>query len=133
MYLLETRQIAKEETTPAKTLALLAQSQDYYVRKNIAANPNTPTEILLIVCREFPDEVMNNPVIPLLFLETPELFTCEFTTEFPQLKYFISLEINRLNWCNYDRQYLNQQYEALNKSELTPEQQYDFLCDLKLL
>lgn len=133
MYLAQIRQIAQEETTSPKILALLAQSQDYYVRKNIAANPNTPTEILLVICREFPDEVMNNPVIPLLFLESPDLLTCEFTINFPQLKYFINLEINRLNWCSCDRRYLDRQYEALNKSELTLEQQYDFLCYLKML
>lgn len=133
MYLDKIRQIAEDETTAPGVLAQLAKSQDYYTRKYVAANPNTPPEILLSICREFPDEVMNNPVIPLLILENPYLLTCEIKIGFPQLKYFIDLEIKRLSWSDRDKKYLDKKYEQLNKSELTDEQKYDFLCYLKLL
>ena len=62
----EARQLAQDETTAPEILAELAKSQDYRTRQNVAKNPNTPKEILLNICIEFPSEVMNNPVISTL-------------------------------------------------------------------
>ena len=132
MYLGKIRQIAEDKTTAPDILAQLAQSPDYYTRKNVAANTNTPTKILLSICREFPDEVMNNPVIPLLILEDPYLLTCKLKLGFPQLEYFIDLEIDRLDWSDRRKKYLKEKYGQSHQDYLTDEQKYDFLCYLKL-
>ena len=62
----EARLLAEDETTEPEILAELAKSQDYQTRKNVAKNTNTPKEVLLHICMEFPSEVMNNPVISTL-------------------------------------------------------------------
>ena len=62
----EARQLAQDENTPPEILAELAKSQDYRTRQNVAKNPNTPKEVLLNICMEFPGEVMNNPAIAML-------------------------------------------------------------------
>ncbi|NES98908.1 MAG: hypothetical protein F6K32_27835, partial [Desertifilum sp. SIO1I2] len=35
----------------------------------VVANPNTPTEVLWQLGKEFPQQLLENPVLPLLFLE----------------------------------------------------------------
>ena len=40
----------------------------------IARNPGTPREILLWLVETHPQAVLENPVLPLLLLETPTLF-----------------------------------------------------------
>jgi hypothetical protein len=37
-------------------------------------NPNTPQKYLLRFAADFPDEILNNPILPLLLLENPDLF-----------------------------------------------------------
>ena len=68
----QTRQSARDETTPAEVLASLAISEDYRTRKYIAANPNTPEEILQRLGLEFPEEIIDNPIFNLLWLEKPD-------------------------------------------------------------
>lgn len=67
------RQLAKDETTAPEILQELATSEDYLTRQSVAANPNTPTEILLKLGVEFPEELLNNPIFDLLLLENPNL------------------------------------------------------------
>ncbi|WP_448266063.1 hypothetical protein [Nostoc sp. DSM 114159] len=42
------------------------------VREAVAKNPNTPTEVLLKLGKEFPDAITANPIFNLLLLENPE-------------------------------------------------------------
>lgn len=51
----------------------LANKSDYKILSAIASNPNTPTDILWKVGLDFPEEVLSNPVLPLLLLENPNL------------------------------------------------------------
>lgn len=69
-----TRIIANNSNTPPEQLRKLADSSDAITRSYIAANPNTPTEVLLLLCGEFPAQFLNNPILSLLFLENPHVF-----------------------------------------------------------
>ncbi|MDZ8030455.1 hypothetical protein [Nostoc sp. DedSLP04] len=42
------------------------------VHEAVAKNPNTPTEVLLKLGKEFPDAITANPIFNLLLLENPE-------------------------------------------------------------
>ena len=64
---------ATNSATPPKLLAELASSKDFEIRKAVASNPNTPTDVLLKISTEFPKEVIENPVFDLLLLENPSL------------------------------------------------------------
>lgn len=71
----QARLVANNPSTPPEELRKLADSGDAITRSHVAANPNTPTEVLLNLGGEFPGQVLNNPILPLLFLENPHLFT----------------------------------------------------------
>ena len=64
---------AKLETTSGDRLKELATSDDAAIRKAVANNPNTPTNILWQLGSEFPDQLLVNPVFDLLLLENPNL------------------------------------------------------------
>ena len=66
--------------------------------RNAASNPNTPTDTLLTICFEFPKEVINNSVIPLLLLENPFIFSCSIDFDFNNIKHLIDIEIKLLGW-----------------------------------
>ena len=68
------------------TLKELAKYDDCLTRQYVAGNPNTSAEILLNICFEFPNEVINNPVIPLLLLEDPHILTCKIPLHFNEVK-----------------------------------------------
>ena len=70
------RQEAQDETTSPKRLRELAFSDDSSTRRSVANNPNTPTETLLSLSDEFPQEVLNNDVIFLILMENSSLFSC---------------------------------------------------------
>lgn len=67
------RLVASNPGATPELLRELAGSRDPHTRQNVAANPNTPTEVLLKLGEEFPQEVVNNPVFSLLFLENPNI------------------------------------------------------------
>ena len=67
------RQQAQDENTAPEILAELANNKDYLTRQYVTANPNTPTETLLILGREFSIELLSNPIIDLLLLENLDL------------------------------------------------------------
>ena len=132
----QARQLAKDETTLPEVLAILAKSEDYPTRRSVAANPNTPTAILLNVCREFPAEVMNNPVVPLLLLENPYIFSCNISDDldFNYIKDLTDIEIKRLGWTTEQgRKYLIKNYGKRSRYHLTVGAIYDFLVSLKSL
>ena len=65
--------VANNPCATPELLRELANSSDATTRKNVAGNPNTPTEALQQLGDEYPKEVLDNPVLPLLFLENPKI------------------------------------------------------------
>jgi CHAT domain-containing protein/uncharacterized protein HemY len=65
--------VAKNPIAPSELLQELSESNDAITRQNVAANPNTPTEVLLNLGSEFPEQLLNNPLFSLLWLENPNL------------------------------------------------------------
>ena len=68
------RLVANNLATPPKLLTKLSTSEDFLTRRNVATNPNTPSEILIKLAKEFPDEFFGNPVLNLITLESPQFF-----------------------------------------------------------
>ncbi|MEY3868683.1 MAG: hypothetical protein RLZZ338_2574, partial [Cyanobacteriota bacterium] len=68
------RLVANNLATPPQLLTKLSRSQDFLTRRNVATNPNTPSEILIELANEFPDEFFSNPVLNLITLESPRFF-----------------------------------------------------------
>jgi len=65
--------VANNPNASPELLTKLADSEEDFIRKNVAANPNTPKEVLWKLGEEFPEEVLENAVFPLLLLENPNL------------------------------------------------------------
>ena len=65
------RALASDVSTTAEQLQTLADSSDAATREAVAINPNTPFEVLLSLGAEFPTQLLDNPVFPLLLLEHP--------------------------------------------------------------
>lgn len=63
------RIVAGNSNADAELLRELAEKGDRTINKKITANPNTPVDLLLKFAEKFPKEFLNNPVLPLLFLE----------------------------------------------------------------
>ena len=132
MNLEQARQIAQDETTAPKLLAELANSEDKPTRQAVAANPNTPAEILLNICFDFPNEVINNPIIPLLSLEDPHILICKISLDFDELKRLSNLEIKRLGWTiEQAKQHLCKNYGKRSRLHLTDDQFLDYLDKLR--
>ncbi|MGF1488023.1 MAG: hypothetical protein ACFBSE_13120 [Prochloraceae cyanobacterium] len=64
---------AENENTPADRLRELARNYYPAIREKVAANPNTPTDVLLDLGAEFPERLLDNPVFDLLLLENLNL------------------------------------------------------------
>ena len=60
--------LAADPTTDPLHLKKLADTDDRRILETIAGNPNAPTEVLLQLGAEFPEQLLNNPVFPLLCL-----------------------------------------------------------------
>lgn len=54
-------------------MASLASSSDWELVRTVVSNPNTPVEVLLQKSRWHPGAFLQNPVLPLLLLESPGL------------------------------------------------------------
>lgn len=67
------RIIARNVNTAPELLSKLSISTDKETRLGIVSNPNTPTDILWQLGKEFPDKLLENPVFSLLLLENPNL------------------------------------------------------------
>jgi hypothetical protein len=63
---------AQNLKTTVKDLQDLSNDVEAEVRKAATGNPNMPIEILLKLGKEFPDEVINNPIFMMMVLENPE-------------------------------------------------------------
>lgn len=66
-------QLAAEPDTDPDLLRSLASSSDQKIREAVAVNPNTPPDVLLKLGAEFPSQLLDNSVFPLLLLENPNL------------------------------------------------------------
>ncbi len=65
---------ASDPTTSLQRLTELAKQGDKDTKKAVAANPNTPPELLSKLAEDFPGQVLQNPVLDLLLLEEPAFF-----------------------------------------------------------
>lgn len=66
-------QIAIDPNTDSRLLRQLATEPDAQLRRLVASNPNTPTEILWQLGIDFPEAILNNPIFELLQLEHLQL------------------------------------------------------------
>ena len=134
MNLEQARQIAQDETTAPKLLAELANSEDKQTRKAVAANPNIPIETLLSICFEFPRQVIDNPIIPLLILENSDCLTCKIPLDFNKIFKLINIEMKRLGWTKEQgRNYLKKKYGKRSRLHLRDEELLDCLSRLRCL
>jgi hypothetical protein len=67
------RIVAANISATPELLEELSYSDDGEIRKAVTSNPNTPTDILLQMGAEFPEELLENPIFSLLLLENPNL------------------------------------------------------------
>ena len=65
--------VAKNPAAPPDLLAELADSDPKALRKNTMGNPATPYETLMKFASQYPEQLLDNPVFDLLFLENPNL------------------------------------------------------------
>jgi hypothetical protein len=65
------REIAATPTTDPAILVKLSGSRDRLTRKEVAGNPNTPTDVLWHLIRQYPYQVLENPLFLLIVLENP--------------------------------------------------------------
>ena len=65
--------IAQNPATPSHLLERLSQHQEPEVLRALAKNPNTPQEALFVVGQKYTQEFLENPIVPLWFLEQPDL------------------------------------------------------------
>lgn len=66
-------QIATNPNSNPQSLRKIATSADWELRRLVASNPNTPTEVLWQLGVDFPEAVLNNPIFELLQLERIQL------------------------------------------------------------
>jgi hypothetical protein len=66
------RRFSKDPTSDHQILLKLQRSFDRITRQNIAGNPNTPIEAIWKLAKEFPYQVIENPVFPLITLGNPQ-------------------------------------------------------------
>ncbi|MUG98516.1 hypothetical protein F7734_41975 [Scytonema sp. UIC 10036] len=81
------RIVATNSSAAPQLLRELGYSADEITRRCVASNPNTPVEDLLELGTEFPEEFLNNPVLPLVVLENPN-----FLADMPQEALLIMLK-----------------------------------------
>jgi hypothetical protein len=67
------RRIALHPSASPELLAKLAQSPDKLTRRNVAMNPQVPTDVLILLAPTFAGEFFRNPVFDFLMLENPNL------------------------------------------------------------
>lgn len=67
------RRVATNPCASPDLLRQLANRNDTMIRSHVAANPNTPTDVLLHLGSEFPQQLIDNPIFSLLWLENPNV------------------------------------------------------------
>lgn len=69
------RLVATNPSAEPELLRELASSEDKATREAVTTNPNAPTDVLLKLAGDFPQQFFSNPVLSLLMLENPNLAT----------------------------------------------------------
>ena len=80
------RLVARNPNANSELLTALASSKDFTTRAGVAGNPNTPPEVLWKLAEVFPQEFLNNPVLPFLSLENPNYVLEQFLSLLALLK-----------------------------------------------
>ena len=65
--------MAKNACAPPELLAEITDGDPKAPRKNVMGNPATPYETLMKFASQYPEQLLDNPVFDLLFLEHPNL------------------------------------------------------------
>jgi hypothetical protein len=65
--------LAQNPSAPSDVLEKLSQSKEPEVLQALAKNPNTPQATLFAVGQKYIKEFLENPIVPLWFLEQPDL------------------------------------------------------------
>jgi hypothetical protein len=82
------RLVASNSSTPPHLLAALANNRDIIIQENVTTNPNTPTDVLVKLGRNYPRALFANPILSLLILENPNfLYEIQHQTLVIFLKY----------------------------------------------
>lgn len=68
------RQAAQNPETEPEQLRKLAGVRDPGTQRRVAANPNTPPDLVLKIGKQYPGELLANPVFDLMLLEDANLF-----------------------------------------------------------
>jgi hypothetical protein len=66
-------QIAIDPNSDPQSLRKIATGDDWELRRLVASNPNTPTDILWQLGLDFPEAILSNPIFGLLQLEQLQL------------------------------------------------------------
>lgn len=97
--------LAADPTTASDQLIKLAYTNDRRILERIAGNPNAPTELLLQLGAEFPEQLLNNPILPLLCLEQvnqvnkiPLKTLCRLLKQPNIPEHFFELGVKSQNW-----------------------------------
>jgi hypothetical protein len=69
------RSLAKNPVLPGDLISSLASLKDNSIEAALARNPNTPPGLALQFGERFPGELLKNPALDLLLLESPEALT----------------------------------------------------------
>src|SRR3569832_911253 len=91
--------VAKNSSAPSKLLRELSNSNDVITRQIVAANPNTPTDVLLNLGGEFPEQLLNNAIFSLLWLENPNLLNEMPRTTLLSILKHESVPVSFLEWA----------------------------------
>lgn len=67
------RLVARNDGATESVLRHLGSHSDATVRKWVASHPVTPVEVLLVLGQQFPEQLIQNPILDVLFLENPAL------------------------------------------------------------
>ncbi len=86
------RIVTKNANAAPDLLFDLSNNSDNIIRKNIASNPNAPTEVLFKLGTEFPQQLLENPLFSLLLLENPN-----FVAEIPLITLQALLKLDRIS------------------------------------
>jgi hypothetical protein len=98
---------AQDPTTPPEVLK--AMSKKSYLAKHVATNPNTPTETILELADQYPEEVLNNSMFPIILFTDPliaqrlELPTIEVLSRYPQCPKSIVKRFNNMTGKEFSK------------------------------
>jgi hypothetical protein len=66
-------QVAIDPNSDPQSLRKIATGKDWELRRLVASNPNTPTDVLWQLGLDFPEAILSNPIFQLLQLEQLQL------------------------------------------------------------